>query len=393
MSLQRLRRVLSTPVVVQVQSDATVVTRVAAAAARRAHLNPKAAAVYQPLAGPSVLNFRAIDFLRKIGELTTPRNVNLARLSASWATRRYFWAVHDPARASGVALNFRLSSDARTIDRHQKTLLSDEFGMGFAGLVAERLLAAPEFVDVDFAVTKPQQFFGAAAAHRRRPDFLMWGPGTPMFIVECKGSQTSEAGVFNQLRRGLEQLPSITIGQMQSVSLVIATHLRSRETVVHVIDPPDDESKERGRRRPVDKTIDSVGRNKFAVSDRDAFDQKVRRGVDLYRLRWASQHATAETIAHEAFGTRRRDEMEDATLDRISTDVGDFLGTSTPLVPELGQRGPQLFRGIEAAVLADLRGNAALLQDARVVGERRSEDPLFSFGRSGTCFAVVGLEL
>src|SRR4051794_32162597 len=135
MSLQRLRRILSTPVIAQVQSDAAVVARVVAAAARRTHLNPKAASIHQPFATGNALQFRAIDFLRKIGELTTPRSINLARLSASWATRRYFWAVHDPARARGAAVNFRLSSDARTIDRHQKTLLSDEFGMGFAGLV------------------------------------------------------------------------------------------------------------------------------------------------------------------------------------------------------------------------------------------------------------------
>jgi len=272
-------------------------------------------------------------------------------------------------------------------------LLSDEFGMGFAGLVAERLLAAPEFVDIDFAVTKPQQFFGAAAVHRRRPDFLMWGNGTPLFIVECKGSQTSEVGVINQLRRGLEQLPSITVGDMQTVSFVIATHLRPRETVVHVIDPPDEEPKGRERRRPIDKTIDSIGRNKFAVSDRDGFDRKVQRGVDLYRLRWTGQHGTAERIAQESFGTRRREEAEDASLERLSTDIGDFLGTSTPLVPELGQRGPQLFRGVQTEVLADLRGTAGLLRDAPVLGELRSEDPRFSSGRSGTCFAVVGLEL
>jgi hypothetical protein len=225
MSLQRLRRVLSTPVIVQVHSDTNIVARVAAAAARRAHLNPKAASAYPPFATQTALQFRALDFLRKIGELTTPRNINLARLSASWATRRYFWAVHDSRKAHGAAVNFRLSADARTIDRHQKTLLSDEFGMGFAGLVTERLLSASDFVDVDFAVTTPRRFFGATAIHRRRPDFLMWGTGTPLFVVECKGSQTSERGVITQLRRGLEQLPSITVGHTQTVSLVIATHL------------------------------------------------------------------------------------------------------------------------------------------------------------------------
>jgi hypothetical protein len=392
MSLQRLRRVLSTSVVVQVQSAAEVVELVTAAGQQRAHLNPKPAAVYSPFAVPTVLQFRPLDFLRKIGELTTPRNLNLARLSASWATRRYFWAVPDP-RNSAAPVNFKLSTDARTIERHQKTLLSDEFGMGFAGLVAERLLEASEFVDIDFAVTRPARFFGAAAAHRRRPDFLMWGDSTPLFIVECKGSQTSERGVINQMRRGLEQLPSITVDKRQSVSLVIATHLRARDTIVHVIDPRNEESKHR-ERRLIDDTIDSFGDNKFAVSNHERFDVKVRRGVDIFRLRWAGQHAAAERIAEMWFDTRRRQDVQDAELDRVSTDVGDFLGTSTPLVPELGLRGPQLFRGLRAAVLEDLRGEAGVPpQIARSLGEVHSEDPAFSSGRSETCLAVVGLEM
>src|SRR5687767_4731722 len=57
------------------------------------------------------------------------------------------------------------------------------------------------------------------------PTFLMWGTNTPIFVVECKGSQTSRSSVITQLRRGLEQLTSISIPGVQRVDLVIATHL------------------------------------------------------------------------------------------------------------------------------------------------------------------------
>jgi len=40
-------------------------------------------------------------------------------LSASWATRKYFWAIAD---GNGAQQNFRLSQDARLLDFHQKTL-------------------------------------------------------------------------------------------------------------------------------------------------------------------------------------------------------------------------------------------------------------------------------
>jgi hypothetical protein len=176
MSLQRLRRILQQALTVDVESTAVIAAQVNAAAASRQHLNPKIATVFAPLSGTQSMAFRAIDFLRKIGELTTPKQINLARLSASWATRRYFWAVDDPGATTQDAPHpFSLSSDARTMERHQKTLLSDEFGMGLAGLVAERLLGVSDFVDVQFALSNPVQYFGANTVSGRRPDFLMWG--------------------------------------------------------------------------------------------------------------------------------------------------------------------------------------------------------------------------
>jgi hypothetical protein len=177
MSIPRLRRILQRPLTVDVDSTAEMAADVNVAAQARQHLNPKTAAPYQPLQGTHPLTFRAIDLLRKIGELTTPKQLNLARLSASWATRRYFWTINDPAH--GGPSPFCLSTDARHMERHQKTLLSDEFGMGFAGLIAERLLLVADFVDVDFALSNPAQYFGATPLTERRPDFLMWGRRPP----------------------------------------------------------------------------------------------------------------------------------------------------------------------------------------------------------------------
>jgi hypothetical protein len=102
-----------------VDSDPAVVAQVAAAAAARAHLNPKPAAPYQPLAGSTPMQFTALDFLQKIGELTTPNNINLARLSASWATRRYFWAVHNPGRSLRDVLREYVATLA--VDLEEKT--------------------------------------------------------------------------------------------------------------------------------------------------------------------------------------------------------------------------------------------------------------------------------
>jgi hypothetical protein len=393
MSLARLRRVLSSPLEVNIESSPSMVQRVAAAAASRAHLSPKTPAVYAPLAGSQTISIRPIEFLRKVGELTTPKTINLSRLSASWATRRYFWAIADPGANTQAAAPFKLSRDARSMDRHQKTLLSDEFGMGFAGIVAERLLSAPEFVEVDYAISNPQRFFGAKASTKRRPDFLMWGNPNALFVVECKGSQTTRASVVSQLRRGLEQLPSIQTDGVSQVALVIAAHLYGRGTTVHVIDPPNDESDSSGEvRQRVDKSIDRIGEDRYAVSDLTAFREKLQAGVNLSRLRWAGQHAAAENIEESISGRQRREDVANAPVERLDSPLGEFLGSTTPLAPELGSFGPRIFRGVRSDVLAqfDIHDDNAVIGD-EVRENFGPEDPRFSAGDNGMCLAILGL--
>jgi hypothetical protein len=398
MSLARLRSVLQKTLTVNVESTADLANRVNAAAQARLHLHPKPASAYQPLLGTQPLNFRSLDFLRKIGELTTPKKINLARLSASWATRRYFWAIHTSNLAPTATERFRLSKDARNMDRHQKTLLSDEFGMGFAGLVAERLLQVDDFVDVEFATSNSTQYFGATGSTttKRRPDFLMWGVQTPIFIIECKGSQTTLGSVIAQLRRGLEQLPSIQIPTLQSVSLVVATYLRGRDTTVMVLDPPEeqDNPEREIRKVAVDETISRDSEGGYIVDDLIKFREKLSAGADIMRLRWAGQHASAGIIEQRLGRKDPGADLPNAPLERLRTPVADYLGTATPLAPELGRGGPVLFRGISETSLLEMDAGA---NAANIPGEPEAvltvDDPRVSTGALGTCLAIYNLEI
>jgi hypothetical protein len=134
MSLQRLRQVLGSVFTVQIDSSAMVVQRIQQQIDKRAQSTiakgktppaSKPPAIVATLATTISIDIRPVDPLRKIGDLTTPADVNMASLSASWATRRYFWAIAPP---KGARPKFKLSQDARAMDFHQKTLLSDEFG-------------------------------------------------------------------------------------------------------------------------------------------------------------------------------------------------------------------------------------------------------------------------
>lgn len=344
MPLDRLRRVLMSSLQVTIESSDPVAADVNARA--RPHNNPKTAVPYLPLLGSQNRDVRPIDLLRKIGEVTTPRWVNLARLSASWATRRYFWCIHDhvtPTRA----MHFKLSTDARRMERHQKTLLSDEFGVGFAGLLMEQLFGASKTVDIQFALADPGQYFDVTRRpSSRMPDYLMWVPNGPVYIVECKGCQTSRSAVINQLRRGMEQVPTIEIPNTLTPQLVIATHLRKSGTTVYVLDPPSNDELEglrpsKGVRRQSEKA--------YVVEDTEAFRAKLRRGTNLQYLRWISQHATAAELESRV-GYRpqnRPSELPNADLRTIETELGAFTGFATALAPELGYTGPSIFRGIE----------------------------------------------
>lgn len=254
MSVERLRRVLQGRFKVSIDSSPATIQRVQSQiAARLTEFNrkgrtppPTKMPVPVPaLAGVRQIDLRPIDLLRKIGDLTTPSGVNMARLSASWATRRYFWAIAEPR---GPCPRLQLSEDARAMDFHQKTLLSDEFGIGLGGLVLERLFNAANAIDVSSALQNPGRYQNVTQAGSAQPDYLMWSstPNSPYYVVECKGCQTQRAAAMNEIRRGLEQVPSIVLGTgaRRVETMVVASHMQPTRTTVYIVDPPEPPSME-----------------------------------------------------------------------------------------------------------------------------------------------------
>ena len=163
-----------------------------------------------------------------------------------------------------AATRFKLSRDARSLDFHQKTLLSDEFGIGFAGLVLEDRFGAEEAVDISIALGEPQNYQNFAQTGGTQPDYLMWSeaPTSPYFVVECKGSQTKQSTSIDQIRRGLEQVPSIVFGTgtRDVITLVIATCLQGQGTTIFIVDPPPGESEppDRSKNKSDDKVSESL---------------------------------------------------------------------------------------------------------------------------------------
>lgn len=104
----------------------------------------------------------------------------------------------------------------------------------------EDLLGAGAFVDISVALDDPGAYQGIDREGSAQPDYLMWGErwDSPYFVVECKGTQSSESKSFDQLRRGLEQVPSVVLGAgpRPIITAVIATCMTDEGTKVFLLE-------------------------------------------------------------------------------------------------------------------------------------------------------------
>ncbi len=412
MSLARLRAVLQSTYRVSLESSpalATVLNR------KTQSLNqaiiddggvpgPTKQATQVDIRGPRDWQVRPIDLLHKIGSLTTPADANLAALSASWATRRYFWSIAEPG---GTGAEFQLSSDARGLDFHQKTLLSDEFGIGFAGLLLEDRFGAGQFVDISKALQDPQMYQQIQQHGRAQPDYLIWDetPGSPYFVVECKGSQSSRSYSLDQLHRGLEQVPSIVFGAGARLvtSLVVATYLGETNTTVFVMDPPPDPPDfEDSDDLNSEKVSERIGKRSWRIPNSERFAGRAWLAQESALLKWAGQYReAAERDAElEPQGVRPREIPQSVEPEKQETEFGVFVGIRNSSFPELGRNRVQIFTGIEEQLFASLTERNPQTREVASRSQRRLHEertqarelsPYTSISQNGTCMIVEGI--
>jgi len=412
MSITRLRTVLQSTLRVRLESTLQVARSVNNLSARRqaelarkgkGPVPAKNATPVQQI-GSRDWTLRPVDLLHKIGSLTTPSTVNLAKLSASWATRRYFWAIAETIPPEN---RFLLSNDARELDFHQKNLLSDEFGMGFAGLVLEKEFGACNCVDISIALGSPAAYDDIAQMGRMQPDYLMSSaaPNSPYFVVECKGSQTGRYVSYDQMRRGLEQVRSITFGNgaQQVVTLVLATCMEEDGTTVFVIDPPSDGPDEPSRAAgKQENNSERLGPKSWRIEDAGAFAKRAWNAQGASLLKWAGQYKQAAARDHELEPWREQgvEIPLNVTLERKATDVGAFIGAWTNAFPELGNDQLRIFNGVEEELFARIEegtdaayGTAIEIQSnlQQVLQGRREQSPFTSFSANGSCMIIEGL--
>ena len=296
---------------------------------------------------PMQVEVEPVALLHAIGRITTPMVPKLADLSATWALYRYIWAFAPQATC------LCLSEHAKNIDFHQKGLLSDEIGVGVAYWLMSEHFGAKPGTDVDIALRHPQLAAAMDIPRIRRmsksmPDYIFPLPDGEYAVVECKGSQSGSTTSMDQIRRGLEQVPSITFANGQTAQeFVVATLLSKTQTTVYVVDPPADSMD--WSKYETGRSESKSSERRFFVRDRRTFDQSVRRihaaSMLAFAGAWSQAIETARIILPE--GIRPRDERP--TEARVEEIDGDFRGYSFT-VPLRGPVGLQLsvFQGVDA---------------------------------------------
>lgn len=406
MPLARLRRIINSQLLVTVDSSQELLNDVAAeVTARTQSLASKNKAIPPFKAATRVAQFdglqwnvRPVALLHKIGRMTTPKGLgNMAKLSASWATRRYFWTI---AEALPNNQNLRLSDDALQLDFHQKGLLSDEFGVGMAGLFMEQQFGAPECMDISLALRDELLGQQMEASGRTRPDYLMWNsqPQPTFFVIECKGTQSGRSESLNQLRRGLEQVPSIDFVDpaRHGGSFVIATSLSESSTTLFLIDPPAGDDERSKRQFRGDRVSERTSERRWRITDLDAFERRNRVARAAQVLQWAGQNSRALRIADQLEPLERADATPDVPMVRREIAGSEFRGQRVSLFPELNSE-LHVFMGVDQELLAVAeRDGEVSFETAHVVAARSGRirertDPTASISADGTCMQIEGL--
>ena len=190
--------------------------------------------------------------LLALGYLTTPPQSSGASLSEYWAWVRYFCAISDEP-------DLRLTNEFSELDPHQKTILSDDFGMAVPIYWLVDALRLGPITDGRYFIDRLAPLVGATAERparrgpRKSPDFIAQDHRGRWHVIECKGTQSGLYYRNGQLgdprsptRGAVSQKRTITFpagstGQRLACGLFVAFEGGDEPSDLRIIDPPEEE--------------------------------------------------------------------------------------------------------------------------------------------------------
>lgn len=178
-----------------------------------------------------------------IGLLTTPAQNRGISLSAHWAWIRYASSIRN--NESGITLNQQWGE----MDPHQKTILADDFGMGFPCHFLHEQYGFEDFVNTIEILNslpnmksfiKKTQKTGPA----KLPDFLAIDAGGDLHTLECKGTQVSKTRLISAMKKGIDQKNNLCHSNLFKSCMVggffIPQYTSKKNSELLFIDPPNE---------------------------------------------------------------------------------------------------------------------------------------------------------
>jgi hypothetical protein len=252
-----------------------------------------------------------------LGTLTMPDILSPASPARFWAWLRYFMA---PARTDDL----RITMDFADLDPHQKSILSDDFGVALSTQwLFDRFGGFAEIVDgrrfmLRFAHLLPKKTKPATAkvGPTKAPDFVIKDLHGRWHVLECKGTQSGRTHRNTFLRDALAQKRVIQIGgrlrgERLAAGLSLSNERTSSSTALRVVDPDgkplieigesqSDEIDMAAHRIAVARALGAVGLGEMAVelslpADVGAAGQFLRPSeISRLRSERASRHRRAQ---------------------------------------------------------------------------------------------------
>lgn len=236
--------------------------------------------------------------LLMIGYLTTPTSSTGVSLSEFWAWVRYLAAI-------GRQSDLSLTQSFGELDAHQKTILSDDFGMGVPILWLCEKLSFVQIVDGRYFMQRIASSLGATQARtakrgpNKTPDFVAQDVSGMWHVIECKGTQSGSEYSLKQL--GVKGPPA-TGGVAQKCSIQFPPGYTGQRLVCGLSIDVD------GGSGSVLKIIDPKGTEPFVlgVDQMNLARDAANRGVMAKALRMSGLEVTAESVA-SPFGSKPED--------------------------------------------------------------------------------------
>ncbi|WP_135212681.1 hypothetical protein [Vitreimonas flagellata] len=156
-----------------------------------------------------------------IGYITTPAHAFGISLSSYWAWVRYLHAISDDP-------DLRITTSFADLDSHQKTILSDDFGMGAPLHWLLDVIPFSAICDGRYFIERHAASTGATinvAGKRglsKSPDFVFQDLNGIWHVLECKGTQSGPKYRETQFETGLQQKRTIQFANTPASQNLVA---------------------------------------------------------------------------------------------------------------------------------------------------------------------------